>query len=59
MIFQGVHMLFASGKGKAWQANEQRESVMVFIGRNLPEALFLDGLAACHMDILDPVSPVV
>jgi len=56
MIFQGVHMLFASGKGKAWQADEQRESVMVFIGRKLPETVFIDGLAACRVDIFDTVS---
>ena len=35
VIFQGVHMLLASEPGKRWLKNEQRESVMVFIGRNL------------------------
>jgi len=57
MIFQGVHMLFASGKGKVWQADEQRESVMVFIGRKLPEQLFRDGIGACRADVEgDPAS---
>lgn len=51
MIFQGVHMLFASGKGKPWNIGEPRESVMVFIGRNLPEQRFHDGLAACRADV--------
>jgi G3E family GTPase len=47
MIFQGVHMLMGGTPGKAWEAGEARESVMVFIGRKLPRRLFEEGLAYC------------
>jgi G3E family GTPase len=47
MIFQGVHMLMGGTPGKAWEAGEPRESVMVFIGRKLPRRLFEEGLAYC------------
>ena len=47
MIFQGVHMLMGGSPGKAWLPNEKRESKMVFIGRNLPKRIFVEGLAYC------------
>jgi G3E family GTPase len=47
MIFQGVHMLMGGSPGKAWLPDEKRMSKMVFIGRNLPQKLFVDGLAYC------------
>jgi G3E family GTPase len=47
MIFQGVHMLMGGTPGKPWEAGEPRESVMVFIGRRLPQRLFEEGLAYC------------
>jgi G3E family GTPase len=47
MIFQGVHMLMGGTPGKPWAPGEPRESVMVFIGRNLPRRLFEEGLAYC------------
>jgi G3E family GTPase len=47
MIFQGVHMLMGGTPGKPWEAGDQRESVMVFIGRKLPRRLFEEGLAYC------------
>jgi len=47
VVFQGVHQLMGGDMGKAWDANDKRESVMVFIGRNLPEDLFLKGLEQC------------
>jgi len=47
MIFQGVHMLMGGSPGKPWTAGETRESTMVFIGRNLPQRIFTEGLAYC------------
>ena len=46
-VFQGVHMLMGGDMGKPWGAGEKRASVMVFIGRNLPEDLFVQGLKQC------------
>jgi G3E family GTPase len=50
MIFQGVHMLMGGSPGKAWLPGEARESKMVFIGRNLPKRIFVEGLAYCIAD---------
>ena len=47
VVFQGVHMLMGGDMGKPWGAGEKRASVMVFIGRNLPEDLFVQGLKQC------------
>jgi len=47
MIFQGVHMLMGGTPGRPWEPGEARESVMVFIGRNIPRRLFEEGLAYC------------
>ena len=47
MIFQGVHMLMGGTPGKPWADGEARESVMVFIGRNLPRDIFIKGLEQC------------
>lgn len=47
MIFQGVHMLMGGSPGKPWAEGEARESTMVFIGRNLPQRIFTEGLAYC------------
>ena len=47
VIFQGVHMLMGSDLGKPWDDGDRRESVMVFIGRTLPQDLFRAGLDAC------------
>jgi G3E family GTPase len=46
-VFQGVHMLMGSTPGKPWRANETPESVIVFIGRNLPKDIFIEGLKKC------------
>lgn len=45
--FQGVHMLMGGEQGPAWKPNEKRESVMVFIGKNLPKTNFEKGLELC------------
>ncbi len=47
VVFQGVHMLMGGDVGKPWGPQEKRGSVMVFIGRNLPEELFVQGLKQC------------
>jgi G3E family GTPase len=47
VVFQGVHMLMGGDLGRPWGAAEPRESVMVFIGRNLPKDVFLQGLEQC------------
>ena len=47
VVFQGVHQLMGGDMGKPWAPKEKRESVMVFIGRNLPEDLFVKGLEQC------------
>jgi len=46
-VFQGVHMLMGGEQGPAWKPNEKRESVMVFIGKTLPQEAFEKGLALC------------
>jgi len=46
VVFQGVHMLMGGDMGKAWGA-DRPTSTMVFIGRNLPEGLFIQGLEEC------------
>jgi G3E family GTPase len=47
VVFQGVHMMMGSDVGKPWRSGEPRESVMVFIGRKLPQDLFIQGLESC------------
>ncbi|MDP3088371.1 MAG: GTP-binding protein [Methylotenera sp.] len=46
-VFQGVHMLMGGEKGSAWKPNEKRESVLVFIGKELPRNAFEKGLEMC------------
>jgi len=47
IIFQGVHGLIGNDFGPRWAEGETRDSKMVFIGINLPEAIFFDGLEQC------------
>jgi len=47
MLFQGVHMLMGAEPGKPWQADETKESKLVFIGRKLPQDVFTRGLEQC------------
>ncbi len=44
VIFQGVHQLMGSDLGPAWGADEKRMSKMVFIGIDLPQDIFLQGM---------------
>ncbi|MBD0382990.1 CobW family GTP-binding protein [Paenibacillus sedimenti] len=47
IIFQGVHMLFASAPDRNWKSDEIPRSEFVIIGRNLDEAWFKSQFAAC------------
>jgi G3E family GTPase len=47
IIFQGVHQLMGSDVGAKWSADETRGSKMVFIGKNLPKDVFIQGLEQC------------
>ena len=46
-VFQGVYMLMGGDVGKAWGKEERRQSTLVFIGRNLPQDVFIKGLEQC------------
>jgi G3E family GTPase len=47
VVFQGVHMLMGADRGAAWKTGETRESKLVFIGRDLPRDVLLEGLSKC------------
>ncbi len=47
VIFQGVHQLMGSDLGPLWAQGEARISKMVFIGIDLPQDIFLQGLQQC------------
>jgi G3E family GTPase len=46
-VFQGVHMLFDGQSGREWEADTERESQLVFIGRDLDRTALTEGLRAC------------
>ena len=47
VIFQGVHQLTSSDLGPPWGLDEPRASKLVFIGLDLPQALFVSSLQRC------------
>ena len=47
VIFQGVHQLMGSDLGPVWALDEPKISKMVFIGIDLPQDIFLQGLQQC------------
>ncbi len=47
VIFQGVHQLMGSDLGPEWEADEKRQSKMVFIGIDLPQDILRQGLDQC------------
>ena len=46
-VFQGVHQMMGADFGRRWQANERPSTKMVFIGRNLPRDMIVQGLQQC------------
>jgi G3E family GTPase len=47
VVFQGVHMLMGGDIGRPWGEDEKRSSALVFIGKSLPQDLFIKGLEQC------------
>jgi len=47
VIFQGVHQLMGSDLGPKWMPGEAKTSKMVFIGIDLPQEIFAQGLEGC------------
>ncbi len=47
-VFQGVHMMLDGDTQRDWKPDEKRQSKLVFIGRDLPEAEIRKGFAACQ-----------
>jgi G3E family GTPase len=45
--FQGVHMMLDGDHQRDWHEDEKRQSRIVFIGRELPEAMIRQGFAEC------------
>jgi G3E family GTPase len=46
-VFQGVHMILDGDHQRPWREGEQRNSRLVFIGRNLPEEKIRTGFESC------------
>lgn len=44
MVLQGVHMMMGVEPGRVWERRETPSSRIVFIGRNLPREVFVQGL---------------
>ena len=50
VVFQGVQQLMGTDVVEKWEENEKRESKLVFIGKKLPRAIFMEGL---HDSLVD------
>jgi len=46
-VFQGVHMLLDGQSGRPWEDTANRESQLVFIGRDLDRDALTEGLRGC------------
>ena len=46
-VFQGVHMMLEGDHQRPWKDGEPRLSRLVFIGRELPEAMIREGFERC------------
>ncbi len=49
LIYQGVHMLLREDLGAPWPKDDVRQSVLVFIGRNLPSQEIHEALDSCRV----------
>jgi G3E family GTPase len=49
-VFQGVHMTMDTDFDRPWRAGEQRESRLVFIGRNLHRRELRESVRHCEID---------
>src|SRR3989304_6247122 len=49
VVFQGVDMVMGAEIGRPCAQGERRESALVFIGRKLPQDVFLQGLEPCFV----------
>ena len=49
-VFQGVHMTMDSDFDRPWRDGEQRDSRLVFIGRNLDRREFRESIRHCEID---------
>ncbi|MFQ6334540.1 CobW family GTP-binding protein [Methylophilus sp. 3sh_L] len=47
IVFQGVHMLMSGDHTTQWQPDERKVSTLVFIGTDLPQEFFMQGLNLC------------
>nr|WP_315489271.1 GTP-binding protein [uncultured Rhodoferax sp.] len=47
IVFQGVHMLMGAERAGEWMKGEERNSKMVFIGKDLPREMLEKGLRQC------------
>ena len=47
-VMQGVHMILDGDHQRAWNADEQRRSRMIFIGRELPSDMIRTGFNGCE-----------
>ena len=47
IVVQGLHSQIAVTADRDWSTGEQRQTTFVFIGKNLPEAEFRNGLRQC------------
>jgi G3E family GTPase len=47
IVLQGVQRMVGCDSGRRWGADEARSSVIVFIGRRLPQGLLVRGLDLC------------
>jgi G3E family GTPase len=46
-VFHGVHMTLEGRPGKPWAPSDKRRSEIVFIGRNIDEAMLREGVRSC------------
>ena len=44
VVFQGVQQLMGTDVVEKWDENHPPESKLVFIGKNLPRTIFMEGL---------------